>query len=76
MPKVARKWLQSDQKVARLAQLQTFPGVLVAALTLQKCFKNQWFFNFSPFRPHQARTYMHVTCITHEIRRLYAQSDA
>ena len=40
---------------------------------LQKCFKNQSFFNFFAFRPHQARTCMHGTCITHEIRRRYIQ---
>ena len=74
IPRVTPKWPQSGSKVARLAQLQTFPGVPVAALTLQKCFKNQWFFNFSRFRPHQARTCMHDTCITHAIRRRYAQS--
>ena len=30
---------------------------------------------FLHFRPHQARTCMHDTCITHEIRRRYAQSN-
>ena len=30
---------------------------LVAPLTLQKCFKNQYFFNISAFWPHQAPTY-------------------
>ena len=50
-------------------------GVLRHPWTLQKCFKNQQFFDFSPFRPHQARTCMHDTCITHGIRCRYAQSD-
>ena len=63
MPKVARKWFQSDQKVARLAPLQTFSGVLVAALTLQKCFKNQWFLTFPLFDPTKP---VH-TCMGHAL---------
>ena len=75
IPTLTRKWLQSDPKVARLARAQPVLDYPWLLWPLQKCFKNQSFFNFSPFRPHQARTCMHDTCITHEIRRRYAQSD-
>ena len=46
----------------RLACLGTFLGPLVFVLTLEKCFKNQHFFNKSAFCRHQAPTYTHHTC--------------
>ena len=75
MPKVTPKWLQSDPRVVFLGSFFALLGSPGPLWHLQKCFKNQYFFNFSRFRPHQARTCMHDTCITHEIRRRHAQSN-
>ena len=89
IPKVTPKCPQSDPKVPpKWPQPPPGRSGTVGAGSLfvrlassgplgpvQKCFKNQCFFNFSRFRPHQARTCMHDTCITHEIRRRHTQSN-
>ena len=78
------KWSSSDPKLPPYTQNNPKTaisrsevrsiGVLRPVLTLQKSFKNQYFFNIFAFRPHQARTYMRHTCLIPAIRRLYAQS--
>ena len=61
-PSCTRKRPQSDQKVLRPAPSQPVltPSWLLWAL--QKCLKNQCFFNIFAFRPHPAPSYTHHTC--------------